>query len=76
MNSVQLKRKRKNQGIEAIFERSAPGGANRLQANRAELLKDSINKDLWSTFTFALPSTPMRLFPKLSIPIFEFSFST
>ncbi len=44
MTSVQLKKKRKNQQIEAILERSAPGEAKRLQAKRAELLKDSINK--------------------------------
>lgn len=65
MNSVQLKRKRENQEIETILERSAPGGAKRLEAKRAELLKDSINKE-----------TLEYLFPKLNIPIFEFSFST
>ncbi len=45
MTFVQLKRKRENQEIEAIFERSAPGETKRLQAKRAELLKDSINKE-------------------------------
>ncbi len=45
MTSVQLKRKRENQEIEAILERSTPGEAKRLQAKRAELLKDSINME-------------------------------
>ncbi len=45
MTSVQLKKKRENQKIEAILERSAPGEAKRLQAKRAELLKDSINRE-------------------------------
>ncbi len=45
MTSVQLKGQRKNQEIEAILERSAPGEATRLQAKRAELLKDFINKE-------------------------------
>ncbi len=45
MTSVQLKGKRKNQEIEAILERSAPGEAKRLQAKKTELLKDSISKE-------------------------------
>ncbi len=40
-----MKRKREKQKIEAILERSTLGEAKRLQANRAELLKDSINKE-------------------------------
>ena len=44
MTSVQLKKKRENQEIKAILERSAPGEAKRLQAKRAELLKDFINR--------------------------------
>ncbi len=45
MTSVQLKRKSENQKIEAILERSAPGKAKCLQAKRAQVLKDSINKE-------------------------------
>ncbi len=45
MTSVQLKRKRENQKIETILERSSPWETKRLQAKRAELLKDSINKE-------------------------------
>ena len=45
MTSVQLRRKGENQDIKAILERSSPGEAKRLQAERAELLKDSINKE-------------------------------
>ena len=46
MTSVPLRRKRENEEIEAMFERSSPGQAKRLQAKRDELLKDSINKEI------------------------------
>ncbi len=45
MTSVKLKKKKENQEIEAIFERSALGETKCLQAKRVELLKDSINKE-------------------------------
>ncbi len=44
MISFPLKRKRKQEEMEKIFERSAPRETKRLEAKGANLFKDSINK--------------------------------
>ena len=45
LTTLQLKRKRENQEIDVVMERYAPNEVKRWKAKRAELLKDSINKD-------------------------------
>ena len=56
MTFVELKRKTENQKIEKIFEHSLLGEAKRLEARKAVLLKNSVNKktlkQLYVRYTF------------------------
>ncbi len=69
MTSVQLWRK-KNQEIEKIFERSALEEAKCLEANRAELLKDFINKDILGYFYVFYTVNANALFSQVEHPDF------
>ncbi len=70
MTSVQLKRKRKNQEIEAILECSSTREAKRLQAKRAELLKDSINKETLDYLYIRYTVNANALFSQVEHPDF------
>ena len=72
MTSFELKRKRENQEIEAILERSAPGEAKRLKAKRVELLKDSINKETLEYLYIRYTVNANALFSQVEHPDFRF----
>ncbi len=71
MISVHLKRKRQNQGIEAILERSSPGAAKYLQAKRAEILKDSINKESFEYLYIRYTVNANAIFSQVEHPDFQ-----
>lgn len=62
MTSVQLKRKKENQGIIKIFECSASRETKRLKAKKAELLKDFIDKKTLQYFYVCYTTNTNALF--------------